>query len=97
MACKSSVAEITGKSRTNAQPRVQSRTRDCSALLVFELEQEPLKELAEEVLCRQSRYAGNSKESQQRLRKSSIQNATADDESAAILPSCNYFKILRIA
>jgi hypothetical protein len=81
---------------------VQSKTRDRSAELVLESELKPPKEaeVAEEVLCRHSKKAGNSKESQQRLRKSSIQKAKIQrriKRKDAILTLCNYLKLLRIA
>src|SRR5271169_4731073 len=59
MACRSSVAEITGNSRIMAQPRAQKKTAGRS---------EPV----EQVRCRHSKKAGSSKDSQQRLRRSSI-------------------------
>src|SRR5208282_6696595 len=69
MACRSSLAEITGNRRIKAQPRAQTKMSGRTA--------EPLAGLPEpvdEVLRRHSSHAGSSSESQQRLRKSSIQN-----------------------
>ena len=64
IACRSSVAEITGNNRTNAQPRAQMKTSGRTAgVSVAEVEA---------IRRRHSRYAGSNSDSQQRLRKSSI-------------------------
>jgi hypothetical protein len=73
MACRSSLAEITGNSRTSAQPRTQKKMSGDDAGLSIELPAR-LRAAIEKLRCRQSRYPGNSKDSQQRLRKSSIPN-----------------------
>src|SRR5271166_4862166 len=70
MACRSSVAEITGNRRMNAQPRAQTKTSGRAAGLFA-----GLPEATEAVRRRHSSQAGSNRESQQRLRKSSIQNA----------------------
>src|SRR5271163_3592870 len=62
MACRSSVADITGKSRISAQPRTQTNMSGWH-------------DGGDVVRCRHSKKPGTSKESQQRLRKSSIQTA----------------------
>jgi len=69
MACRSSVAEITGNSKTSAQPRAQRKTSGRAAVLPA-----GLPKTVEEARRRHSRPAGSSRESQQRLRKSSIHN-----------------------
>src|SRR5271156_5985167 len=69
MACKSSLAEITGNSRTNTQPRTQRKMSGEAAGLFARPSG-----VVEEVRCRHSRYAGSSRDNQQRLRKSSIPN-----------------------
>src|SRR5208282_5557347 len=70
MACRSSEAEITGNSRTITQPRTQRKMNGCGVELFA---RPPAR--VEQNRRRHSKYAGNSSDSQQRLRKSSIQNA----------------------
>ena len=68
IACRSSLAEITGKRRINAQPKAQTNTSGHTAGLFAGLH-----EAAEEVRRHHNSHAGSSRESQQKLRKSSIQ------------------------
>jgi hypothetical protein len=70
MACKSSLAEITGNSRTNTQPRTHRKMSGEDAGLFARPSG-----LVEEVRCRHNIYAGSSRDTQQRLRKSSIANS----------------------
>jgi len=67
MAWISSLAEITGNSRTRAQPRTQRKTSGGTDELLIRLQ-----ELDEKTRCRHSRKAGANRDSQHRLRKSSI-------------------------
>lgn len=67
MACRSSVAEITGNRRISTPPRAQTNTSGHTAGLFAGLPV-PFRR------CHSS-HAGSSREIQQRLRKSSIQNA----------------------
>ena len=88
MACRSSLAEITGNNRMNAQPRAHTKTSGHAA---------GRSEPVEEFRCRHSSQAGSSRESQQRLRKSSIQNAQAPWWTHYGHNWCNCLKIIRIA
>jgi hypothetical protein len=92
MACKSSLAEITGKSRTSAQPRTQRKTSGEGAGLFAR----PFR-LGEAFRCRHSKQAGTSSDSQQRLRKSSIPNAEVSWRRLHQRNPANCLKIIRIA
>jgi hypothetical protein len=73
MACRSSEAEMTGNSRTRAQPRAQMKTSGRTARPSVRLP-----EPDEENRRRHNNHPGANKDSQQRLRKSSITAAALE-------------------
>ncbi len=74
MACRSSEAEITGNNRTNTHPRAQRNTSGRTDGLFAESSARG-PETTEQLRRRHNNHAGSNRESQQRLRKSSIRNA----------------------
>jgi len=76
MACRSSLAEITGNSRTRAQPRTQKNVSGGTDDPLIRL-QAP----GGTTRCRHNRKAGANRDSQQRLRKSSIPNGQVPVEN----------------
>src|ERR1700691_469488 len=92
MACRSSEAEMTGKSRTRAQPRAQRKTSGRTARVSVRLPEQD-----EESHRRHNNHAGTSKDSQQRLRKSSITIAGALERTHSGADSPKLITIIRLA
>jgi len=80
MACKSSLAEITGNRRTSAQPRTQTKTSGDAVRVLVRPSWVRSSPPHERLRWRHSRQAGTSSDNQQRLRKSSIRNGEGFSE-----------------